>query len=276
VTDTAETLAYLCCIVEAATPAHRLLARGAVAGIVPGEPLFPVEAAGLVAAVGRVPPEVFGEQALDALLADLPRLAPFAVAHDAAVRALFAAAPAIIPLSFGVVYRGPERVAALLRERAQTFRRALDGVRGREEWGLVVTHDPARIERLVEAESAEVAQLTRAAAAATPGRAYLLERRRAQARATAARALTRQMLGAIVERLTGASVAMRAEEVPQGRPDMTGVAFKGAFLVETARAAAFGAVVEELQREHVPRGLTLALSGPWAPYSFVEERGGAA
>src|SRR5439155_16909931 len=78
-------LVYLYGIVEAGTPAHRLLKEQSIPGLDPGDPLFAVESAGLVAAVSLVSAEAFQEQPLHELVADLPRLASYAIRHEVAV-----------------------------------------------------------------------------------------------------------------------------------------------------------------------------------------------
>src|SRR5581483_151559 len=273
---TDDALLYLYGVLEAGTEGERLLERRAVPGLDPGEPLFPIAAGGLVAAVSRVPSAVFDEEPLNALLADLPRLAPLAVQHEEAIRALLPAAPALVPMAFGTVYRGPGRVAALLRERAGELRALLAQVRGKYEWGLKVYRDSARWLATADEASDELRRLAAEAAAASPGRAYLHGKQRERLRAAEAERLAAEALDAIMGRLEPLSVAMRRNPLGAAAPGPTPLVLSAAFLVELAATEAFRAAAAELARAYAPRGLTVEITGPWAAYSFVGARRGAA
>ena len=45
----------------------------------------------------------------------------------------------------------------------------------------------------------------------------------------------------------------------------------GAYLVAADREGEFRAALEELEKEHGPRGASYELTGPWPPYNFVDE-----
>jgi hypothetical protein len=269
-------LLYLYGIVEAGTAAERLLASGQVPGLAPDAPLFPLAVGSLVAAVSRVPAATFEEEPLNALLADLPRLAPLAVGHEAALAALVPNAPALVPMTFGAVYRDPAGVEALLRERAADFRARLDRVRDRYEWGVTVSRDAARWRASAEALSPELQELAAEISQAGPGRAYLLGKQRERLLAAEADRLAVTTLDELMERLAAASAAVRRDPPPPTPPDEAAVVLVAAFLVDATAGEAFRAAVAELHRAYQPRGLRLELSGPWAPYSFVGGRGGPA
>lgn len=266
----ADSLVYLYGVTSLGSAAAAQLRDGRVPGIEPGEPLFPIEAAGLVAAVSRVPSDVFDEEPLNALVTDLERLAPYAVRHEQAVRAL--AASALVPMTFGAVYRAPGRVTALLEARADEFGALLRRVAGREEWGLKVTGEVPRLLAAADQENDELLRLAAEAAVARPGRAYLISKRREQLRAQAASRLAAAMTGAIVERLAPLAAEVARDDPGPPQPGTEQLLLKAAFLVEAGAATAFCATIADLEREYVPRGLTFEVSGPWAPYSFV--RGG--
>lgn len=272
----ADQFLYLYAVLEAGTEAERVLAAGQVPGLDPAEPLFPIACANLVAAVSRVSAAVFGEEPLNALLGDLPRLAPYVVQHEAAIRALLPHAPALVPLTFGAVYTGPERVVALLQEQADRLRQALDLVRDRQEWGLKVFLDDAQARAAAERASPALRELEAAAAAEPPGKAYLLRKRREQLRAGEAARLAQERLELVLDRLGALSAAARQDPLPTEPTGSPRLVCKAAFLVARADGPAFQAVAAGLEPAAAAAGLRLELSGPWAPYSFVGGRHGAA
>lgn len=260
---------YLYCVVEAGTGAASILSDRAVPGVDPAEPLFPIEVEGLVAAVSRVPAETFAEEALNTLVTDLSRLAPYAVRHEEAIRALLPAAPALVPMAFGAVYQGPAGVRALLEARGAALRALLARLRDKEEWGLKVFLDADRLRASAAELSPALRALEEQAASSPPGRAYLLGRRREQLLTAEAERLAAEALTAILERLAGVAVEVRQDRLPAREPGGLHLALKAAFLVVSGRAAEIAGLVNELDRSYRPMGLALEWSGPWAPYSFV-------
>ncbi len=260
-------LVYLYAVLPAGGPAQERLAAGAIHGLTDGAPLFAIEAAGLVAAVSLVPAERFDEAPLAELLADLPRLSPLAVRHENAVHALAEAAAAIVPVTFGAIYRDTGAVERLLREGADRFQATLARVRGRQEWGVKLFAAPEALARAA-AESEGLRRLDAEIAAAGPGRAYLLGKSRERELAREAERLGVALAAEAVQRLAPLSVETRLDEAAPagGAPRLL---LKAAFLVENAGADRFLAEAAAVERECAARGLTLQCSGPWAPYSFV-------
>lgn len=261
-------LFYLYCIFESGTEAKRWLEERCIPGLEPEEPLFPVEAAGLVAAVSRVPGETFQEEPLHALLKELPRLAPFALRHDEAIRALLPLAPALVPMTLGAVYRSPQKVADLLQERAPLFQDLLASLRGKQEWGVKVFRDNLRLLEAA-ANSDQLRRLAEEAAQSGPGKAYLIRKQRERLLLNEAERLASQSLEVILQDLTAVSDAVHVDEVPATQPSSLPLALKASFLVEASMVEAFRSVAVGLEGSYAPLGLHLELNGPWAPYSFV-------
>ncbi|MGE0542454.1 MAG: GvpL/GvpF family gas vesicle protein [Dehalococcoidia bacterium] len=266
-------LFYLYGIVLPDSAAAVLLRERRLPGIGADAPLFPLEAAGLVAAVSRVPASVFDEEPLNALAADLERLTPYAVRHEAAVRAL--SGSAVIPMAFGTVYRSSEGVAAVLQEQAAAFRNLLAQFQGRQEWGVKVIADTGRLQQTVERENEALQALAAAAAAASEGRAYLIGRKRDRLLADAAAQLAADSAHDILHHLAKLSASAVEDQRGPSQPGAEHLAGKAAFLVDDAALDAFHRAVEALQRRHQPRGFRIEVSGPWAPYSFVRQQDGS-
>lgn len=262
-------LLYLYAIVPASSPAVKLLEQRRLEGLSAGEPLFPLAAGALVAAVSRVSEEVFGDEALNGLLSDLAALAPYAWRHEEAVSALRTSAPALLPMAFGAIFRGQERVSTLLQERSGELIRLLERLEGKEEWGLKVYLEAERLARQAERSSQEIGRLGREASEATPGHAYFLAKRRERLVSEEAARLARSWGETILAELTKLAVEVHREErLPAERGELP-LLVKAAFLVEAAQAERFRRAAVRLSRRHGPRGLRLEVTGPWAPYSFV-------
>lgn len=226
---------------------------------VAGERPRAVEGAGLVAVVGTVPLASFGEEALRRNMEDLDWLAAVARAHDAVVDAVVRARPAV-PLRLATVYHDDDRVRAVLSERHGEFRRLLDLVNGRTEWGVKAFVDPSRLR---EPEPA---------AGGTPGRgagaAYLRRKRSQHLARERAEQIAAEQARTIHEALAGLAAEARTHR-PQSR-QLTGndlpMILNGAYLVDDAAAQEFAEAVAVQERAH--EAIQLRLTGPWPPYSF--------
>ena len=267
-------LLYLYGILEAGSDAHRLLNAGAIGGIDPTQPAFAVSVANLVAAVSRVPSETFEELPLNELAQDLTRLAPLAVRHEEVVGRLARRAPALVPMTFGAVYRSVGGVVRLLHERAAEFAQILDQVRGCQEWGVRVFANQERLIAALVAESKAVQSIDAEIASSTPGRAYLLRRQRGHVIATELERLLDDSLSQLAQALEMHTKATRTD-----RPEVTAASnlvLNVSLLVPEEVAGLVREQVAALAVAYEPRGLRLEISGPWAPYAFVRGAHGAA
>jgi hypothetical protein len=222
----------------------------------------------LIAVVSHVPEADFGEEALRAHLEDLDWLTATARAHQQVVDALTAVTTPL-PLRLATVFRDDSGVRVMLQEREAAFRRTLDRLDGRVEWGVKV---------YVEGERAE-AERPQASAPPAPkpvsGRDYLRQRRR-QSRAN------EDLWSRAEEFATGlhARLSDRADDArlhaPQN-PRLSGAAgrnvLNAAYLVARDASEEFVETVDRT-KDDAP-GIRVELTGPWAAYSFAGETEGA-
>ena len=219
----------------------------------------------LAAAVSDVPATEFDEAPLNERIRDLRWLEPRAVAHQAANARLHELSRAVLPLSFGTVFRSDERVRDLLRGEGSNLRERLARVAGRSEWVLAVHRDDDAALASLEASPA-LRRLQAEVEAASPGRAHLLKRRLVEAsheemRRVDAEVETRldSALGSVADAVFAEPLAAEAAERPMWR---------GSLLVDRAREPDLLKALDSLRQELEPRGYSLLLTGPWPPYRF--------
>ncbi|MEU0331738.1 GvpL/GvpF family gas vesicle protein [Streptomyces sp. NPDC006193] len=214
---------------------------------------------GLVAVVSTVPEADFSEEALKAHLEDLDWLAATARAHQGVIDALTTVTTPL-PLRLATVFRDDSAVRTMIEAREDDFRRLLDRLAGRVEWGVKVYLEP---------EPAE--PVPAAAAKPASGRDYLRRRRERshaqEERWQRAEAFSRSLH----ERL-----AARAEDVrlhPPQNPTLSGAAgqnvLNAAYLVPRRQSEEFVELVDRTKDE--APGIRVELTGPWAAYSFTGE-----
>jgi hypothetical protein len=212
------------------------------------------------AVVADAPLTTFSEDAINRGLADLDWVSRAAVAHEAVVESFISAA-AVLPMKLFTLFTNDDRALAYIhRERGQ-IERAIERVKNHDEWGLRVILDRAR------ASSGGVPSRKTSAIGAT-----YLQRKKAQKDAVTELARrAREVVADLYDLLARhASLGRRrvASELPsEGGP----LLLDAAFLVPRRRAARFRTVVAREARMLMPQGYALTLSGPWPPYTFMQD-----
>ena len=238
-----------------------------------GAGLEPIEAAGLAAVVSAVPLGVYGEGALSERLSDAAWTATRALRHER-VAEHFARRAAVVPLRFGAIYLRREGVEQMLAGRAAQFRAVLARLEGREEWGLNVYVERARLREEVTRVSARLREMAERADASTPGQAYLIRKKIEGLRDEEARAETRRVAREVEETLAAVcDGAARLRVLKDEATEQGELAARLAFLVPSEGFDAFRAAAERLADRHTPLGFRFELTGPWPAYNFaaVEE-----
>jgi hypothetical protein len=215
----------------------------------------------LLGATSAVPASEFEEEPFNARLQDLEWLAPRAASHQEVNGKLLELASAVVPLAFGAIYRGTEGVRELLRARADDLADRLRAVEGRAEWIVSIERDGsgAPTGGAVRALDAEIA-------AAPPGRAFLLGKRRDEVIRE-----ERRTRDAAVGEETWATLEAVTERIYREPliDDPTAAAIaRFSVLARRDREVELGDVVRRLGAAGTSEGYRIRLSGPWPAYRF--------
>lgn len=251
-------LRYVYALADAkAAPA---IAKAGLRGIDGGR-VEPIVHDPLLAATSIVPASDFEERPLNDHLQDIDWLAPRAAAHQDVNAKLLGIADAIVPLSFGAIYRGTAGVIELLRARAGELRQRLAGLAGKGEWIVSVERDDAPL-----TGSAALAALDEEIATAAPGRRFLLSKRRDEVLRE-----ERRVRDAVIVEETASAVAAAAVRIYREELiDDSALAAVARFSVLAARAgeARLRDAVSAVGESDAARGYRVRLSGPWPAYRF--------
>jgi len=211
----------------------------------------------------------YGEEALQARLADATWTAVRAMRHERVVEH-FARRASVVPLRFGTIYLARGGVEQMLAERRAELQGIIERLRGREEWGVNVYCDRAKLSAQLVLLSPRLRELSEQAARATPGQSYLLQKKIETLRADETRAEARRTSTEIERELARVSAGTARLRVLQDEASEHGDAVaKFAFLVARARFDDFRAAAERLADAHAPAGYKLELTGPWPAYNFA-------
>jgi hypothetical protein len=251
---------YVYCLVAAVRkPAVRRAVRG-LPGAGPVR-LVPV-GTGRWLVVSDVPLDRYGEDAVNRNLSDLDWVSRAAVAHEAVVEH-FINARALLPMKLFTIFRSDDRALENLHDRKPQIDAALQRVGGHQEWGLRVVLNRAR------ATAGRTPSGTRDQAA--PGAGYLSrkkdQRDRTAALATRARAAVDGLYDRIVKLATIGRRRLGSELPVQGGP----LLLDAVLLVRHSRAARLRSLGAREAKRLAADGYHVTLSGPWPPYSFMQD-----
>jgi hypothetical protein len=253
-----EELRYLYAVANA--NAKAAIASANLRGI-EGSPVEAVVEGRLLGVTSVVPATDYEEGPLNEWMQDLEWLAPRAAAHQEVNGKLLDLTSGMIPLSFGAIYRGTDGVRKLLRSRAEDLADRLRAVEGRAEWIVSIEREGANAPAgdAVRALDAEIA-------AAPPGRAFLLGKRRDEVVRE-----ERRMRDVAIAEEAWATIEATAERVYREQliDDPTAMAVaRFSVLAPRAREVELGDVVRRLGATGTLQGYRVRLSGPWPAYRF--------
>ncbi|HXG91486.1 MAG TPA: GvpL/GvpF family gas vesicle protein [Blastocatellia bacterium] len=223
----------------------------------------------LAAVASSVPLADYGEQALQERFNDAAWAATRAMRHERVVEH-FASRASVIPLRFATIYLSRERVRQRLAEKCDELHRIIERLEGREEWGVNVYRNRAKLMEAIATLSPRLRELGEQAAAASPGQSYLLKKKIEAMKADEARAETGRVVAEIERELGRASDGAARLTVMKGEASEAGeTVAKLAFLVERARFDQFRDAAETLAEKHADSGFMLEMTGPWPAYNFA-------
>lgn len=222
---------------------------------------------GVSAVVADVPAADFSSEAVERRMHDLSWVGDQGALHERVVT-WFVDHGGILPARMLTLYSGERSLTAAVADRLDSVRTELERLGGQREWDLKVSYRAEELRRGLSAISEPVAQLDREMAAADPGRRFLLGRKRDKLLDSETGRVARRLADEVLGALSPHAREVRRVAGPQDRDDLP-VVLHAALLVEQAREQALQEAAAGEARRLGGQGMTLALSGPWAPYRFV-------
>ena len=220
---------------------------------------------GLFMAVADAPLDRYSEAAITRGLGDLDWVSRAAVAHEAVIES-FVGETAVLPMKLFTIFTGDERAVAHVRAERARIAGVVRRVSNHQEWGVRVVLDRGRA-----AGAAKAKRAPRASAGTRSGVAYLSAKKAQRDRTTELAARAREAVAALYDRLASRARESRrrtAAELPiEGGP----LLLDAAFLVSRRRADSFQALTAREAKSLARHGYGLTLTGPWPPYTFVQE-----
>ncbi len=225
----------------------------------------------LTAIASRVPLATYSEVPLTKHLTDPTWTAARAMRHEHVVEH-FAKRTGVAPLRFGTIYLERAGIERMLLEKEKDLVEIIGRLRGREEWGVNVHCDPAKLMAGITSISSRLRDLAKQAEESSPGQAYLMQKKIAALRVDEARAEISRVVDEVEKTLRASSDdGKRLRVLKVEATEFGELKAKFAFLIKQSAFEDFRAAAEELARENEAVGIRLELTGPWPAYNFAGE-----
>ena len=208
--------------------------------------------------VSAAPAAAYGEAALAARLSDLDWVSRAAVAHDAVIESFMGAADAVVPMKLFTLFTSDARALEQVRSNWKAIDALIKRLSNHAEWGVRLVFDESR----APSEDSKLA--------ASSGRGYLMAKREHRAATTAHSTSMRKTAGGVLKTLDSLARDSRQRPITAPAESRSRLLLDAAFLVPRAKAARFKTSVEKQAKKLAPSGYALQVTGPWPPYSFVE------
>ena len=220
---------------------------------------------GVSAVFTPVRDEEFSQENIDRRAADLEWLGAIGYRHQAVVSELMKMT-AVVPLRAFTLFSSEEALRSYLTSNADMLRKVLDRLDGKQEWTLRVEFEPQRWSDALVARIDELRDLQQQIESAASGKAFLLRKKLDEEKKRASHAAEQTVVSeierAVLDRLRCETVAESRERREGGFPQIN-------VLINRDEEATLQELHAQLNDRYGAEGLTLALSGPWPPYTFA-------
>lgn len=249
--------------------AGRKLPCPSVDGVSPNYAPFSLSHRQISAALSFVPLDEYADDQRSADQNGLSWIAPRILAHKRIIEAIAAVRP-VIPVRFGAVFTERERILEILTANYSVFMKFFRHIRDKQEWGVRVYADARPADEVACGVRCGVNALDDKDSAASPGEAYLLEKKKSiflkeefyKALGTLGDNIYRAMalcaFSSCKNKLLDASPRGGSREI----------ILNAAFLTAKGQAEDFKKRVREVALAYDDGGLFFEINGPWPPYSF--------
>jgi hypothetical protein len=220
---------------------------------------------GVAAVYTRVADDDFSQESIDRRAADLEWLGAVGYRHQGVVAELMRMTP-IVPLRAFTLFSGEEALAAYLSANRDALDRLLTRLAGKQEWTLRIEFEPQKWSQSIVSRVESLAALAAEAETASSGKAFLLRKKLEEEKKRASREAEERVVAeierAVVDKLSCETVAETREQREGAFPQID-------VLIHRDEESVLQELHAELARRYGDEGITLAITGPWPPYTFA-------
>jgi hypothetical protein len=177
----------------------------------------------------------------------------------------------VIPFKLGTIFDNDESLRNYIKNRTGSVRENFIQIRGKEEWVLKIYCNCRKLSEQIDEMSEVAVALEEKIMASSPGRAYLLERKKTEFVDAEMERLLREYGQSYFDNFKILSESAQLNPlVPDGvtgRPDR--MILNASFLVDKDKVAIFKSTASSIRKSDGDSGIVVETFGPCPPYSFV-------
>jgi hypothetical protein len=225
----------------------------------------------LAALVSRLDGEQYAPDAIERATENVEWLAPRAVSHDRVLTWASDHGP-VVPLPIFSLFSSAAAVQKMLNGRRAQLSATLERAASGREYALRVYRIDSELTTSAADLSPRLSELRDAAAAASPGQRYLLERKLDAERKTELHSIGTQVSRDVVEALRPLAMDITQSRIaPRGAPSGDApLILDAAFLVAPEGLEQFQRELTDIVGRYSARGFRFEFTGPWPLYHFVQ------
>jgi Gas vesicle synthesis protein GvpL/GvpF len=224
-----------------------------------------VDGGGLTAFVSPVDEVEFSQPVIDARSKDVEWLGAIGYRHQDVMAQLMRGGT-IVPLRAFTLFKTHGSVKQHLEENREQFEKILDRIDGKQEWTLRIEFDPERWHDALSKRVGSLRVLEQEIDGAAPGKAFLLKKKLDDERKKASREAEQQVAAEIEQAVLD---KLKSEVVAESRERRDGAFPQINVLIPRDEEARLQELHDELGARYGDEGVTVALTGPWPPYTFA-------
>lgn len=177
----------------------------------------------------------------------------------------------VIPFKFGTIYNSREGLQEFVTEYSALLTENLDHIRGKEEWSVKVYCNRKALSGQIDQFSEKAAELEKQIMASSPGKAFLLGRKKIDLIDSEMDRLCKDYGQHYFDDFKALSESTSLSNLlPKeytGREDT--MILNAAFLVSKEKLPEFKRTFDTLGKKEVNSGFIMEVTGPWPPFSFI-------
>ena len=228
------------------------------------------------AVVGECSPDEFSEEVIEEKLGDVGWLEEKARLHQEVIEFVLKSVDhPVIPMKFGSVFSTPARVVEMLREQREFMEKALDFLRGRQEWGLKIYCHRDKLEQEIKTYNPVIRDMVeKVSGGASSGIAFMMKKKLEDNILIECDNEMEKICSFCHQRLNEFSCDARLNKLLD--KGITGeeaeMILNAAYLVDNHSMEDFMSAVRELQ-DNISSSFFFSVTGPWPPYNFSGDAG---
>lgn len=224
-----------------------------------------VTAGGVCAIATPVDAAEFSQESIDGHSGNLDWLGAIGYRHQGVVADLMRQTP-IIPLRAFSLFSNEDALRKYLSANAEQFKSMLKRLAGKQEWTLRIEFEPERWSESLTSRVDTLRTLASDIEKATEGKAFLLRKKLEEAKKSASKEAEQEVVGEIERAVLD---KLRCDTVAESRQQRSGAFPQINVLLNRDEEARLQEMQNDLNDRYSGQGVTVAVTGPWPPYSFV-------